>query len=75
VRPDRTAHELRLEKLIPSLVEEFGEEPAEEICACAEAVLGDLADVPVRRFVFTLAHRRARECLRNGSCASLVAAG
>ena len=74
VRSDRTAHELRLEKLIPSLVEEFGDEkPAEEIRACAEAVLGEFVDVPVRRFVLTLAHRRARECLREGSCASLVA--
>jgi arsenate reductase len=74
VRADRTAHELRLEKLIPSLVEEFGnEKPAEEIRACADAVLGELIDVPVRRFVLTLAHRRARECLLDGSCASLVA--
>jgi hypothetical protein len=55
-------------------VEEFGDEkPAEEIRACADAVLGELIDVPVRRFVLTLAHRRARECLRDGSCASLVA--
>jgi hypothetical protein len=74
VRADRTAHELRLERLIPSLVEEFGDErPAEEIRACADALLGELIDVPVRRFVLTLAHRRARECLLNGSCASLVA--
>jgi len=74
VRSDRTAHRLRLKKLIPSLVEEFGDEkPAEEIRACADSVLGDYADVPVRSFVLTLAHRRARECLRDGSCASLVA--
>jgi hypothetical protein len=74
VRTDRTAHELRLEKLIPSLVEEFGDDkPAEEIRACADVVLSEFVDVPVRRFLLTLAHRRARECLRDGSCASLVA--
>lgn len=74
VRSDPTAHQLRLEKLIPSLVDEFAaERPAEEIRACADAILGELVDVPVRRFVLTLAHRRARECLRDGSYASLVA--
>jgi arsenate reductase (thioredoxin) len=74
VRTDETAHRLRLQKLIPSLVEEFGDEkPAEEIRACADAVLAEFADVPVRSFVLTLAHRRARECLREGSCAELVA--
>jgi arsenate reductase (thioredoxin) len=74
VRADQTAHRLRLGKLIPSLVEEFGEEkPAEEIRACADHVLGDYMDVPVRSYVLTLAHRHARECLRDGSCASLVA--
>src|SRR5262249_30396559 len=73
VRTDETAHRLRLQKLIPSLVEEFGDEkPAEEIRACADAVLAEFADVPVRSFVLTLAHRRARECLRD-SCAELVA--
>jgi hypothetical protein len=74
VRTDETAHRLRLQKLIPSLVEEFGDEkPAEEIRACADAVLAEFVDVPVRSFVLTLAHRRARERLRNGSCAELVA--
>jgi protein-tyrosine-phosphatase len=74
VRSDETAHRLRLQKLIPSLLEEFGDEkPADEIRACADAVLAEFADVPVRSFVLTLAHRRARECLRDGSCAELVA--
>jgi hypothetical protein len=36
-------------------------------------VLAEFADVPVRSFVLTLAHRRARECFRDGSCAELVA--
>jgi hypothetical protein len=74
IRSDETAHRLRLQKLIPSLVEEFGDEkPAEEIRACADAVLVDFADVPVRSFVLTLAHRRARECLRDGNCRAVVA--
>jgi hypothetical protein len=75
VRSDETAHRLRLKKLIPSLVDEFGDEkPAEEIRVCADSALAGFADVPVRSFVLTLAHRRARECLRDGSCASLVTA-
>jgi arsenate reductase len=74
VRSDETAHRLRLQKLIPSLLDEFGgEKPAEEIRACADAVLAGFADVPVRSFVLALAQRRARECLRDGSCAGLVA--
>jgi len=74
VRRDETAHRLRLQRLIPSLVDEFGgEKPAEEIRACADAVLAEFADVPVRSFVLALAQRRARECLRDGSCAELVA--
>jgi hypothetical protein len=57
-----------------AIVEEFGnEKPAEEIRACLDVILGELIDVPVRRFVLTLAHRRPRECLLDGSCASLVA--
>jgi hypothetical protein len=52
VRTDETAHRLRLQKVIPSLVEEFGDEkPAEEIRTCADAVLAEFADVPVRSFV------------------------
>jgi arsenate reductase (thioredoxin) len=74
VRTDETAHRLRLQKLIPSLVEECGDEkPAKEIGARADAVLAEFADVPVRSFVLTLAHRRARECLRDGSCAEPLA--
>jgi protein-tyrosine-phosphatase len=70
VRVDRTAHDARLAKLIPSLVEEFGEtHPAEEIRACADAMLEEYDDVPVRSFVLTLAHRKTRECLREGRCA------
>ena len=73
MRTDETAHRIRLQKLIPSLVEEFGrDKPAEEIRACADVVLAEFADVPVRSFVLTLAHRRARDCLREDDCALLT---
>jgi arsenate reductase len=73
IRGDRTAHELRVARLLPSLVEEFGAAtPAEEIRACAELMLEPYADAPVRSFVLTLARRNARECLREGRCAALV---
>jgi len=65
IRSDRTAHQLRLERLLPALVEEFGERrDAAEIRAVADAVLAEYRDVPVRSFVMSLAHRQAREQLR-----------
>jgi arsenate reductase (thioredoxin) len=73
VRADRTAHELRLERLLPPLVEEFeGEKTPEEIRGCADAVLNEFDEAPVRSFVLTLAHRRTRECLREPECALLM---
>jgi arsenate reductase (thioredoxin) len=72
VRAARTAHAFRLAKLLPPLVEEFeGVKTPEEIRACADAILSDYDDVPVRSFVLTLADRRARECLREEECAAL----
>ena len=66
---DRTAHELRLARLIPSLVEEFdGRRSPEEIRTCADEVLSDYDDVAVRSFVTVLAHKRTRECLRREVC-------
>jgi hypothetical protein len=63
IRADRSAHERRLEQLLPILVEEFrATKPAEEIRTCADAILGEF-DVPVRTFVLTLAERRARDCV------------
>jgi hypothetical protein len=59
--------------LLPSLVEEFeGEKTPDEIRACTDAVLSQFDDTPVRSFVLTLAHRRARECLREPECALLA---
>ena len=73
IRADRSAHGRRLEQLLPSLVDEFGQrKPADEIRACADRILEDFDDVPVRSFVITLAERRIRDCLRQPTCAALV---
>ncbi|MCP9490478.1 MAG: hypothetical protein MSC31_11470 [Solirubrobacteraceae bacterium MAG38_C4-C5] len=72
IRADRTDHELRLEKLLPLLAEEFaGKRSDGEIRACADAILDQYADAPVRSHVMTIAHRKARECLRAEHCDAL----
>jgi arsenate reductase (thioredoxin) len=75
IRSDRTAHQARLARMLPSLIDEFAvlRQP-EEIRACADAILADYDEVPVRSFVMTLAHRRARECLRAEVCEPLAIA-
>jgi protein-tyrosine-phosphatase len=73
IRADRSGHERRLAQLLPSLVEEFGEaKPAEEIRACADAILSEFDDAPVRSFVLTIVERRVRDCLREQVCAVLA---
>lgn len=73
IRADHTAHQLRLEKLLPVLNEEFaGLRPDAEIRACADAILGQFADVPVRSHVMAIACRKARECLRAEHCDALA---
>jgi protein-tyrosine-phosphatase len=73
IRADRTAHQLRLERLLPDLVREFeGRRSDGEIRACADAILGDYAEAPVRSFVMSLAHRRTRECLAAERCDALA---
>jgi arsenate reductase len=75
IRSDRTAHQLRLEKLLPDLALEFeGRRSEGEIRACADAILSDYDDVPVRSFVMNLAHRRSRECLAKEQCDALATA-
>jgi arsenate reductase len=75
IRADRTAHQLRLQRLLPDLVKEFdGIRSDGEIRACADAILADYDDSPVRSFVMTLAHRRTRECLAAEHCDALVGA-
>jgi arsenate reductase len=69
IRNDRTAHEFRLARLLPQLIGEFtAERSPEEIRACADAVLDQYDDVPVRTHIMTLAHKRTRECLRAEHC-------
>ncbi len=75
IRSDRTAHQVRLQRLLPDLVEEFdGVRSDAEIRACADAILAGYEDMPVRSFVMSIAHRRTRECLRADRC-DAVAAG
>jgi arsenate reductase len=68
IRADRTAHQLRLQRLLPGLIERFPELPEQEVRGCAEAVLSEFIGVPVRSFVATIAERKARECLASGGC-------
>jgi hypothetical protein len=72
IRTDRSARSRRLARLLPPLVEEFGgDRSPEEIRACADAVLAQFDDVPVRSFLETLAYRKTRACLREDECALL----
>lgn len=76
IRTDRTAHQLRLERLLPALADEFEDiRSAAEIRACADAILSGYSDAPVRSFATTLAYRNARDCLRSEHCDALAAAG
>lgn len=69
IRTDRTAHELRLTRLLPMLATEFADtKPPEEIRACADAVLCTFEGARVRSHIMTLAHRQTRECLRRDTC-------
>jgi arsenate reductase (thioredoxin) len=75
IRSDRTAHQLRLERLLPDLVREFEDRRnPEEIRACADVILSDYDEAPIRSFTMTLANRRARECLRAEFCEPLATA-
>ncbi len=75
IRSDRTAHQLRLARLLPSLAREFdGARSAEDVRACADAVLAQYADARIRSHVLTLAERQTRECLRAPVCDALAAA-
>ena len=73
IRSDRTAHQLRLARLLPDLVREFeGVRSDGEIRACADAILADYEDAPVRSFVMTIAHRRTRALPRRRTCEPLA---
>ena len=69
IQSDRTSHQWRLAKLLPSLIEEFGDSRAPEVIrGCADRILDDYDDVPIRSHILTLAHKRTRECLRHDTC-------
>jgi arsenate reductase (thioredoxin) len=75
IRTDRTAHQMRLVRLLPDLAREFeGVRSDAEIRACADAILADYQEVPVRSFLMTIAHRRTRECLAAEGCEPLATA-
>lgn len=69
IRTDRTAHQQRLAHLLPRLIERFPDTPDAEIRSCADAVLSDYIDAPVRSFLMPIAERKARDCLATGGCA------
>ena len=72
IRLDATSHRWRLAKLLPQLIDEFGDtRPPEVIRGCADRVLDDYDDVPVRSHILTLAHKKTRDCLRQERCALL----
>ena len=65
IRLDATSHRWRLAKLLPGLIEEFGDTRSPEVIrGCADRILDDYDDVPIRSHILTLAHKRTRECLR-----------
>jgi arsenate reductase len=69
IRSDSTAHQLRLMRLLPDLAREFeGQRSDQEIRACADAILGEYQEAPVRSFVMTIAHKRTRQCLAAETC-------
>jgi protein-tyrosine-phosphatase len=69
IRSDPTARQLRLARLLPMLAGEFADtKPAQEIRACADAVLTGFDGARVRTHVMILAHRQTRDCLRRDTC-------
>lgn len=69
IRHDDTSHRWRLAKLLPGLIDEFSEtrEP-EVIRGCADRVLDQYDDVPIRSHILTLADKQTRACLQEERC-------
>jgi arsenate reductase len=66
---DRTAHQLRVSQMLPSLVEQFeGKRSPAEIRDCLDRILDLYEDTQVRSFVQVLAHRRTSQCLSREAC-------
>jgi protein-tyrosine-phosphatase len=65
IRQDRRQHTMRMARLVPPLVDEFGGDLSdEEIRRIADEILDGYDEVPIRSFVMTLANRKAREILK-----------
>ena len=72
IQSDPTSHQWRLAKLLPQLINEFGDtRPPEVIRGCTDRILEDYDDVPIRSHIFTLAHKRTRACLSKDTCDAL----
>jgi len=55
IQADRSAHQWRLRKMLPTLIEEFdATRSPEQIRACADAILNRYDDVPVRSHILML---------------------
>ncbi len=73
MRSARTAPPIRCGSSAPNLAREFeGVRSEAAIRACADAILAEFVDAPVRSFVMTLANTKARECLRAEQCFALT---
>ena len=69
IHSDRTSHQWRLAKLLPALIEEFGDNRSPELIrGCTDRILDDYDDVPIRSHIFSLTYKRTRECLRHDTC-------
>jgi arsenate reductase (thioredoxin) len=74
IREDRRQHMMRMSRLVPGLVDEFGGElTGEEIRRIADEILATYDEAPVRSFVMTLANRKARQILRARSATAVNA--
>ena len=72
IRSDETSHRWRLAKLLPQLIDEFADTRKPEVIrGCADRVLDQYDDVPIRSHILTLAHKQTRDCLRQDVCALL----
>jgi arsenate reductase (thioredoxin) len=70
IREDRRQHTLRMSRLVPGLVDEFGDELTDdEIRQIADEILATYDEAPVRSFVMTLANRKARQILKERASA------
>lgn len=66
IREDRRQHVMRMARLVPGRVEEFGDRLTdEEIRGITDEILETYDEAPVRSFVMTLANRRARAILKD----------